>query len=604
MTKPRFLAEGATDKLQVVAGVFVPHGYEVWSDGVWMKGKRCLEAEPDVLEPLPFDYYGGRKRISQRAFWISGLGTTLDTNEPLIRLSYFTLLGDETYVWLTREQITDDRKIATLGGHGLPFDVLNARQVVGFLQTMEALNAKTLPHHPVGNRSGQYLLNGKIGWLVGQTWIGPGHLDADPRGGHRYFNAYATKGSYDLWLAKYKEVKECGWVARFVMAAGFASPLLSLIKMRTFIVHHYSDSGVGKTAAAQLALSIYGNPKMLYGSMNTTVVAMTELFKHTNNLPVLYDEKQVAHVDGHELIYSVCLEQSRDRGAKEGGVRNDRVNWNCIARTTGEQPLIGDGDMGGQFNRIMQIHSPAFANKEFAASLYDFAEQNHGHAGQLYLTHLAELVNAEGGLAALHQMYKELKEALTNRVGFYTNHTGYAALIALGQVLSDIWLLGIDRNEAMERALDDAQMAWQETAPTKQLAYAERALSRFRDHYFAHPMEYINDMGGPAKGQQQYHVVGVRATEGIVYLPYEADQILISAGYVPTRVWRDFNNLGWLHTDDDGGVHKRLNMGGGISRNHLTYFIRSEAFFKSEGQGPQLQLVSGGLSNPVRGLES
>ena len=54
------------------------------------------------------------------------------------------------------------------------------------------------------------------------------------------------------------------------------------------------------------------------------------------------------------------------KAAPEGNV--DRLNWVTVARTTGEVPLITSADVGGQFNRVLQIHSKAFQDRRHADS--------------------------------------------------------------------------------------------------------------------------------------------------------------------------------------------------------------------------------------------
>jgi len=193
---------------------------------------------PSIATPLPLSGYEGRQRLSYRPVWISGLGETVDTKEPLVCLSYFTIAGEAQQVWLNRGQITDHQKLAALGANGLPVDSVGAKELLVYLRSQEALNGTLLPQLKVGHRSGPYIVDGKLGWLIGKTWIGPGHMESDPRSNQRYTNAFSAHGDAESWLAKWREIREEGWVTRFLMAATFAPPLLRLVKCRTFILHH------------------------------------------------------------------------------------------------------------------------------------------------------------------------------------------------------------------------------------------------------------------------------------------------------------------------------------------------------------------------------
>ena len=593
---PTCVAQESTTNTQQVGGVFVPYRYELWADGVYKRTKDdAVQATPDPLFPLPLAAYGGRQRLSYRPLWISGLGETVDTKEPLVRLTYYTVDGRIDHLWLARGFITDHQKLASLGAHGLPVDSIGSKEALVYLRAQESLNGTTLPVLKVGHRSGPYRVDGKLGWLVGRQWVGEGRLEADPRSNQRYVDAFAAHGDAATWFDKWRDLRNEGWVTRFLMGATFAPPLLRLVKCRTFIVHHWGDSSHGKTATAVFALSAWGNPELLYSSLNRTAISITEVFRHLTDLPVLYDEKQVSTVTSEELIYSICTGSGRERGAKDGGVRQDKPTWVTVARTTGEVPLITDSDVGGQFNRVLQIHSVAFNDRRKAESIYPFTAENYGHAGPQFLENLAVLVNDPNGYAALHRLYKECREDLVNRIGTDTNHAGYAAIIATAQTLSESWLLGIDAQEAKEQALDDAHKALVETAPKKQLSYAERALSRLRDHWIANPSVYVDDTTdeGRERASRIYRMAGVETDYGMVFIPHEANDVLIRSNYAPERVWRDFHNLGWLVTDGDGAM-TRIALRAGKSPEHPVYLVKREIFFTDIVRQTKLRLIAGG----------
>lgn len=583
---------------QVVGGITIPEPYELWADGVFSCSAGAVlmgDIPPSEHHPLPPLLRKGRRRIAHRPVWISGLGETVDTKEPLVQLSYYDISTRLQTVWLSRGQITDHGKLLALGQAGLPFDSVNAKEALVWLREVESLNGPTMPLLQVGHRSGPYVVDGKMGWLIGRQWIGTGTpLQSDPRNNQRYVTAYAPHGSYESWLERWREVREQGWVCRFLVSSSFAAPLLRLLKCRSFIVHHWGQSGAGKTAISVFALSAWGNPELLYSSLNRTEISVTEIFRHVTDLPVLYDEKQVSTVRSDALIYSVCTGTGRERGTKEGGLRQDKPTWLTIARTTGEVPLIADGDVGGQFNRVLQIHSPSFTDHKQAEALYPFSNEHHGHAGPFFLKQVATLLDQPNGLSFLRQQFKEMKEALVNRIGADTNHAGYAALIALAQTLAETWLLNMDPVAARERALDDAMEVLRETAPKTQLSYAERALGKLRDHWVSNRMLYVDST--TAEGREQadrvFKMVGIEADFGMVYIPHEAHAILASGGYSPERVWRDFHALGWLMTDP--GTQSpltQITLRRGKSPDHPVYVIRAEIFFRRNFTRPLLQLV-------------
>lgn len=587
-------------------GTLIPYPYEVWSDGVYSVGKQAKNADPDETVPLPESLNFSRKRILTRPIWVSSVGKAVDTEEPLVQLTYMNVQYQPKSIWLSRAQITDTRVMTILGAQGLPVDSENVKQAMVYMREVEALNGPLLPMLLVGSRSGPYFADPtdptKMGWLIGAQWIGSGHLEPDPRNGARYTAAFRAHGSADEWNKKWREVRE-NWVPRFMMGATFAPPLLRLLKCRTFIVHHWGQSGVGKTAAAVFAISAWGNPELLYSSLNRTEISITEVFKHMTDVPVLFDEKQVSTVKSDQLIYSVCAGSGRERGARDGGLRQDKQSWLTIARTTGEVPLVTNSDLGGQFNRLLQIHSPSFRDKREAESIYPFTAEHHGHAGPEFLRRLAALLAMPAGLSLLQNMCRDLREKLTERMGADSNHCQYGAVIATAQALSEHWLLGIDLLEARERALDDAHLAIIETAPQKQQTYAERALSKLRDHWISNPAVYVDDTTaeGRSVAHKLYRMVGIETAFGMAYVPHEANEILVKAQYEPERVWRDFHAQGWLVVNPSTPDNPLTTMAlrNGKSPDHPVYVIKPNIFFASN-EHRHLRLLQGG----VTGLES
>lgn len=579
---------------QQVVGASVPYGYEVWGDGVYLRGKDAMPSPtpPSYKEPISVFLLENRRRITHRPLWVSGLGRTQDTQEPLAQLTFGNVAGALETIWIDRADMADTRRLTTLSARGLPVDSVNARDVVMYLRACEGDNGTRLPMLHVGHRSGPYVTDAGMGWLVGTRWIGPGHLEADPRGQARFTGALVAKGDAQAWMDKWRALHARSWITRWGMAATFAAPLLRLVGSRTFILHHWGDSSSGKTALASFAMSAWGDPSRLFSSLNRTAISLTEVFKHVTDLPVLFDEKQVSTVTSEEIIYAVCMGAGRERASREGGLRQDRTTWITMARTTGEVPLVGPHDVGGQNNRVLQVHSIAFPQKREAEALYGFMGENYGHAGPAFMEHLAAAVNAGAG-SRLKRIHEEIRAAITAQVG-EGNHAGYAACVGLAQVLSDVWLLGEDAALAKARAIDDSVRAVLETAPAQVGTYAERALGRLRDHFIANPMAYVDDTTTEGRERSKYvlRMTGVECSHGVVFVPHEADEILRASGYDPARVWRDFGNRGWL-IRSGASLMTTINLRGAKSPDHPVYLVKREHFFGNESR-PTLRVVNGG----------
>jgi hypothetical protein len=535
--------------------------------------------------------------VTDAPLWLSNYGRVIDTEETVYELTYESLTGHYRTLWVNNEQISDARKFIELCKHDAPVTSLNLRSVLAYLNHYKASIARGKQKKYVGSRTGLYKVNGEYGWLIGSQWLGSGELIADPSRNSRYNAALTPTGDLGAWLWQWRAVRNENWLTRFIVGASFAAPLIRLLGSRTFIVHHFGESSGGKTALARFALSVWGNPDTLYSSMNRTNISITEIFRHINDLPVLYDEKQVSTVDGAQFIYSVCAGSGRERANKGGGLSESKQTWNTIALTTGEVPLVSANDVGGQFNRVLQVHTRAFAKKVDAEQLYLFTPKHHGLAGPEFLRRLLPyaqdvLKNGEGSV--LHQAYEKMRRELSTKVNLDANHCGYAAIVAMGQYLADVLLLEVDQNAAWQDALEGALEALGETAPSTQLSYAERALTTLRDHFVANPVLYQDHITeeGKAKAGRSMRIIGIRTVFGMAYLPTEVNRVLRSGTFDPDRVWHDFRRLGWL-TSSGETPFTSFDLHHSASYGHQVLLVKSEVLFGDQVKASHLRLVRG-----------
>ena len=86
-----------------------------------------------------------------------------------------------------------------------------------------------------------------------------------------------------------------------MLAASFASPILSLVGSLPFFVHLWGvDSGTGKTVGLMAAASVWGNPALgsYIQTFNATQVGHERTAAFLNHLPMCIDELQLTK-DSH-----------------------------------------------------------------------------------------------------------------------------------------------------------------------------------------------------------------------------------------------------------------------------------------------------------------
>ena len=186
-----------------------------------------------------------------------------------------------------RSTIFTARSITVLSDLGCTITSENAKQVVRFLEALEAENIDIIQKADSTST---------MGWQTRGRFL-PGHgddiiLDIEPslRG---WAAAYHYSGTLEEWKALMQPHRERDKF-RFILAASFTAPLLRILQQRIFFVYNWGGSKGGKTAALKAALSAWGDPERLMVNFNATQVALERMAGFYNDLPMGIDERQLA----------------------------------------------------------------------------------------------------------------------------------------------------------------------------------------------------------------------------------------------------------------------------------------------------------------------
>lgn len=108
------------------------------------------------------------------------------------------------------------------------------------------------------------------------------------------YEAVSTKGDYEEWKREIRILRSKSKVLQFIIATAFASPLIKPLGLNAYIVHLWGGTGVGKTVALMVAMSVWGNPAMgkLTRTLNATQVALARYASFVSSIPFAGDELQ------------------------------------------------------------------------------------------------------------------------------------------------------------------------------------------------------------------------------------------------------------------------------------------------------------------------
>jgi hypothetical protein len=438
--------------------------------------------------------------------------------------------------------------------------------------------------------TGQTEKQNGYGWLVGDRWIGPlnTRVVADPRNMHTSAQGYTVSGSEEEWFAHFKQICGISPIARWLTYSTFGAPLLRFVRQRTFIVHHWGESGGGKTALAKFAMSAWGDPSRLTQSFNRTQLSFVELFRHIDDLPLTFDELQASGMKDHAtLIYALCLEQGRGRASPDGRLQEQIASWRSVVRMTGEEPIIGKGgmvDLGGQANRVVQIGTPVLTQEQGSATHRWLEGRHFGWGGLRFLQGLQQLMEFPDGEQALQEKFDEFRSEIFGQLSESVHsRVLHLSIVALATYLANRWFFDMDPAEAKAGAIADAISVGKTIAQEEiRETLAEQALQLFRDHFASHRGTWY-DLSDPqqqdllATGNYR-QLTGVLAPNEIWLIQKEANMLLNKAGFPQRRVWADLHRLGILHVyskskEEEESVQKQFGVPRKFGKFHAKVYV-------------------------------
>ena len=350
----------------------------------------------------------------------------LETGEEQIKIAY-KRNGRWDEIIVPKTMVTSASKIVALSGRGISVTSENAKLLVRFLSDVENMNDS---HIKV-----QYSTS-KLGWIKDQFIPYDTEIVFD--GDQRFRQAYESvseRGNWKIWQSHMLKLRKTKRLEiKFMMAASFASVLVSLLGGLPFIVDLWGETEGGKTVSLMVATSIWANPdeSAYIGDFKTTEVALEAKADMLNHLPMVLDDtsKTSSRIrDNFEgMVYDMCSGKSRSN--KELGISRENRWKNCIL-TNGERPLNSYVSQGGAINRILEVECKdnVYADPQETAEI---VKKNYGLAGKRYIEVLKGI-----GKEKLHQMQKEFMHELKDDEAMQKQSLSLSILLVADKVATD-----------------------------------------------------------------------------------------------------------------------------------------------------------------------
>lgn len=371
--------------------------------------------------------------------------SNLDTGTQKVELAV-NGQGKWNSIIVSRNTVATRNGIVSLPDRGLQVTSETAKYLVDYFHKLEMVNHQTIPTSRAVNH---------FGWSQNNFIPGyPGELILDLEDNtYQIAKGVRETGSLESWKQNLSPLREHP-IARFIISTAFASPLLTPLKQRVFVLHTWCRSKGGKTAATYAALSVWGDPDILRASFKDTAVAIERKAALFSNLPMVLDEKQVVEAYKYDqieaIIYQLTQGSSKGRGNKDGGFQQFNT-WANICISSGEEPITTNSSKAGVVNRLLEIYGEPIPDEEEARKVYSWTTEQHGTAGVAFIKKLIEYMEEQPDFLnnqfslALNMLEEEYPEG---NLQYLVN----IAIVMLGDYLSSVWVFGEDDSTAWESA--------------------------------------------------------------------------------------------------------------------------------------------------------
>lgn len=490
--------------------------------------------------------YGSREVACSHAIMPVERLVNIDTGEVKLKLAYKRPGKDRK--WQTtivgKDVVSTSRTIVQLASQGISVTSNSASALVDYLNDIENRNYDVIP---------EAKSIGRLGYIEGEgfsPYVDDLVFDGDASFRNLY-NAVQSRGSEIEWLKIALECRKMSVTARILLAASFASPLLSIVGSLPFFVHLWGvDSGTGKTVALMLAASVWGNPAVgsYTQTFNGTKVGQERTAAFLNHLPLCLDELQLTKNGKGQSnfdVYQLAQGVGRARGKKTGGVEA-APTWSCCFLTTGESPITSGSAGAGAVNRVIDIEctSGTVAIND-GHRVANALKNNYGHAGR---TFIEKLYASEKIREEVRNIYQDIFRQLCT--GDSTEKQAMAAAAILtADLMATAWIFKDDANLTVEEI--KSFLASKEAVSAGNRAYDWLCdwVATNVNHFNTDEAEAVGEVYGVLEGKIAYIIRGV------------FDRVLQEAGFSTSATLSYLRSNNLIETRSGKGYTKTKRIG-------------------------------------------
>lgn len=437
-----------------------------------------------------------RYSVTSTAPWISADLIDVDT-EDVRALVCVVIAGKRQERAIDRAVLLNQPKIVgALAPIGANVTSTNAKEVVRYLTEAERRFGRMRPRL----RSVTHLgwADGPLGLFMPYDLGGEIRFDPTPDEKVKARPFLEARGTLEEWVAGIAPARAQSMAFRALLAASFASPLVALLDVQTFIVYLWGRSRSGKTPTLKAAGSIWGDPTegsdSYFRTFADTPKSIVRAAALLHDIPIIVDELQSKGSPGgqsgkrmivEDLLYSLSL------GHERGALNSDRSmmhvgSWRALTIATGEIPIVGDSTQQGAANRTLEINAEPFEDVRQAQSMHHLVAEQHGTAGRTFIDALRR-----NGMDFYQSEFKRIRDAVED-VAVGHPQADNVALLTFADSLAEFYVFsaGSDWNADVQAAMGLAQWLLRNTRDAeggdtdfKAIQYVSEWLARNQTHF-------------------------------------------------------------------------------------------------------------------------
>lgn len=330
----------------------------------------------------------GKHQIIARDIKVRSIKEVLETGNEFLELEIATRDNERKDVTIPRELFGNKRKLSEkLVAQGADVYEHNSKDVIKHLVNEEIKSKKEIIHHSLGwgkNDEDKLYFKHFAGIAINSEY--DGEYDIEP------------KGNLDDYIDLIKNEIIGNTTLELAFTVGFSSALIGLIgrsiESDSLAVHIYGESTTGKTTAAQLAASVWGNPSRtgsgLLRDWNSTQNALIAELRNNTGVMVVLDESSMSNIyDFSNTIYKLASGRDKSRLNRDAQMK-ETATWYTTIVSTGEHALTTHANNNiGLLMRILEIGDLTWTNSgSHADRIKQGVIDNFGLAGPLFAEHL------------------------------------------------------------------------------------------------------------------------------------------------------------------------------------------------------------------------